>query len=139
MGRVGRIGTAAIVAAVSFVATGCCGECDDREGRQFRIEFTETDGNCGDLQDETLVLGGSNFDDADAVCSRLPDASKGCETVWDKTVCPGATGYEVSTNGSVDWDCDGSSAEGSLTIGIFEVPSDLRACQSTYDVTYEEL
>jgi len=140
MGRVSQISTAVIVGAIGFVAAGCsCDECDDREYRTYRFEFTETDGNCGALPDETITLGGSTFADANAVCSNLPDASKDCQTVWDGTVCPGATGYEAHVNGLVEWDCDGSSGEGTWTLGLFEVTSGARTCQSTYDVTYTEL
>lgn len=132
------------------VASGCSGattpeppttfECQLGElTGTWRLKYTETNGSCGRLPDETVVLGAQGPDSGTSDCTLAAGtiSADKCRLDQDFT-CPSGDGL----NGKVRWvgvtkHVAKDRLESDMTISIREHPK--ISCQSTYTITWTRL
>jgi hypothetical protein len=98
----------------------------------WRIHYAETDGNCGSIQDATVMA------DTESGCTVESQQVSADKCRKDSTVtCPTVDGLGTTTQVSVFQQVAADRIEGTTTIQL--VHSTLGNCRSTYDVTVARL
>jgi hypothetical protein len=120
-------------------------KCADPSG-SYQASFELKSGDCGAQDKQTVVFDGSK-DALSADCSgSFTTSDDGCEDQFNLE-CPFGAGQAVKRSGTLDWNDDGSSASGTVTLTLVTLTTDnsgqvineSRVCSGKYDVKYVKM